>query len=214
MASAALPFTQGLDRVAGVDEAGRGPLAGPVVAAAVVLPEDFESIETLTGLADSKKLTAKRRETLAAAIRAHARVSIAIAEPREIDRLNILHASLAAMRRAVSGLAPKADHALIDGNHVPPGLPCSANAVIGGDAIEPAISAASIIAKTVRDRLMVEADLRFPGYGFAGHKGYPSAAHRAALEERGPSPIHRLSYAPVQAALRQNGFARRFTNPA
>ena len=200
--------------IAGVDEAGRGPLAGPVVAAAVVLPDGYGAIEELTGLADSKKLTPKRREKFAVAIRRHAQVAVAVAEPAEIDRLNILHASLAAMTRAVRALPVAPARALIDGVHLPPDLPCPGEALIGGDAVEPAISAASIIAKTVRDTLMVQAEARFPGYGFAGHKGYPSAAHKAALESLGPSPLHRLSYAPVKAALRQNGFARRLVNPA
>lgn len=202
-----------ISRTAGVDEAGRGPLAGPVVAAAVILPAGFEQIEALNGLNDSKKLAAKRRDALAGAIRTHASVGIAIAEPCEIDRLNILHASLAAMTRAVRGLPVPVEHALIDGNRLPPDLPCPADAIVGGDAIEPAISAASIIAKTARDALMVAADTRFPGYGFAGHKGYPSPVHKAALDTLGPSPIHRLSYAPVKAALAKNGFARRFMNP-
>ena len=200
--------------IAGVDEAGRGPLAGPVVAAAVILPKGFQAITALSGLADSKKLTARRREALAIEIRTHAQVAVAIAEPAEIDRLNILHASLAAMSRAVRSLPQAPAQALIDGNHCPKDLPCDAATIVGGDASEPAISAASIIAKTVRDDLMIDADKRFPGYGFAGHKGYPSPAHRAALEEMGPSPIHRLSYAPVKAALAKNGFARRFLNSA
>lgn len=214
MAQPSLTFAAPGARIAGLDEAGRGPLAGPVVAAAVILPEGFEHIEALSGLNDSKKLTAKRREALAAAIRSHAAVAIAVAEPREIDRLNILHASLAAMTRAVRSLPLPAEHALIDGNHLPSGLPCPADALVGGDGLEPAISAASIIAKTVRDALMVAADARFPGYGFAGHKGYPSPVHKAALETLGPCPIHRLSYAPVKAALENHGFARRFMNPA
>ncbi len=204
----------GAPLIAGVDEAGRGPLAGPVVAAAVMLPDGVERIAALAGLADSKKLTAKRRDALAAAIRRHCRVAVAIVEPAEIDRRNILHASLAAMSRAVRALPAAPGRALIDGDHLPPDLPCPGEAVIGGDGIEPAISAASIIAKTVRDALMVQADARFPGYGFAGHKGYPSAAHKAALESLGPCPLHRLSYAPVQAALAKNGFARRLMNPA
>ncbi len=201
-------------KTAGVDEAGRGPLAGPVVAAAVILPDGFEAIEALAGLNDSKKLTAKRRETLAVAIRAHCQVGIALAEPHEIDRLNILHASLAAMTRAVLALPTQPGHALIDGNKLPRGLPCTAEALVGGDGLEPGIGAASIIAKTVRDQIMVEADVRFPGYGFAGHKGYPSPSHKQALDELGPSPIHRLSYAPVEASWKKNGFSRRFMNPA
>lgn len=214
MAQPGLPFRAPNARTAGVDEAGRGPLAGPVVAAAVILPDGFDQIEALSGLNDSKKLTAKRRDALAAAIRTHAVVGVAIAEPAEIDRLNILQASLAAMSRALRALPEPADQALIDGNHLPGDLPCPADAIIGGDGLEPAISAASIIAKTVRDGLMVAADARFPGYGFAGHKGYPSPVHKAALEALGPCPLHRLSYAPVKAALDRHGFARRFMNPA
>jgi len=185
---------------AGIDEAGRGPLAGPVVAAAVILPEGFSALGALD---DSKKLTAMRREALAAVIRAEAMVSIALAEPAEIDRLNILHATLAAMARAAAGLKRSPQLILIDGNQVPPGLPCPARALVGGDSSEPAIAAASIIAKTVRDALMAQADDRFPGYGFAGHKGYPSPVHRAALQALGPCPLHRLSYAPVRAALKK-----------
>jgi ribonuclease HII len=186
--------------IAGVDEAGRGPLAGPVVAAAVILPADFCDIAGLSGMTDSKKLTARRREALAGEIRACALVGVGIAEPAEIDRLNILQATQAAMARALANLPCTPSEALIDGNRLPEGLPCPARALVGGDGIEPAISAASIIAKTVRDALMIEADRRFPGYGFAGHKGYGAASHMAALESLGPSPIHRLSFAPVRAA--------------
>ncbi len=195
---------------AGIDEAGRGPLAGPVVAAAVILPEGFSALGALN---DSKKLTARRREALAGVIRAEAIVGVALAEPAEIDRLNILHATLAAMARAAAGLPRQPELILIDGNQVPPGLACPARAIVGGDASEPAIAAASIIAKTVRDALMAQADIRFPGYGFAGHKGYPSPLHRAALDALGPCPIHRLSYAPVRAACQKSGFARRMMNP-
>lgn len=196
---------------AGIDEAGRGPLAGPVVAAAVILPDGFSALGALD---DSKKLGSKRREALAQIIRAEAMVSIALAEPAEIDRLNILHATLAAMARAAAGLSRAPQLILIDGNQVPPGLPCPARAIIGGDGTEPAIAAASIIAKTVRDALMREAEARFPGYGFAGHKGYPSPVHRAALEALGPCPLHRLSYGPVRAAWQKSGFARRMMNHA
>ncbi len=214
MAQHTLSFRDPGAPTAGLDEAGRGPLAGPVVAAAVILPDGFEDIDALKGLNDSKMLTAKRREVFAMAVRKHCQVGIAIAEPREIDRRNILHASLTAMVRALTALPQQPELALVDGNHLPRGLPCAGEALVGGDGLEPAISAASIIAKTVRDQIMVEADARFPGYGFAGHKGYPSPSHKRALEELGPSPIHRLSYAPVQAALEKNGFARRFMNPA
>ncbi|KAA5805239.1 ribonuclease HII [Alkalicaulis satelles] len=208
--TSSLPLIAG-PLIAGVDEAGRGPLAGPVAAAAVILPEGFSALDALD---DSKKLTAKRRAALAAVIRAEAIVSVALAEPAEIDRLNVLHASLAAMARAVAGLSQKPDMILIDGNQLPPGLAAPARAIVGGDASEPAIAAASIIAKTTRDALMADADLRFPGYGFAGHKGYPSAAHRAALEALGPCPIHRLSYGPVQGALQARGFAQHAMNRA
>lgn len=181
--------------VAGVDEAGRGPLAGPVVAAAVILHPD----RTIAGLADSKKLTPERREELAPVIRQLACVGIGIAEPAEIDRINILHATMAAMARAVGNLSIRPGYALIDGNRIPEGLPCPAEALIKGDAREPAISAASIIAKTVRDAIMRDAARRFPEYGFEGHKGYPCPSHRALLAERGACAIHRRSYAPVRA---------------
>ena len=184
--------------ITGVDEAGRGPLAGPVVAAAVVL----DPARPIPGLGDSKALSPKRRTALAAQIRRFAWVGVGIAEPEEIDRINILQASLTAMRRAVMALPGRPAKILIDGNHVPQGLPSPAEAIIGGDASHTSIGAASIIAKTVRDDLMLLAALRFPGYGFEAHKGYPSAAHRAALIELGPCPIHRFSYAPVRAAVR------------
>lgn len=194
------------DRIAGVDEAGRGPLAGPVVAAAVILPDRFSARDRLR---DSKKLTEKRRLELAALIRAEAHFGIGVAEPVEIDQRNVLHATMAAMARALQALPRRPDEALIDGNRVPEALPCPGRAIIGGDDREPAIAAASIIAKTLRDQIMVEADSRFPGYGFAGHKGYGSAGHKAALNSLGPCPIHRLSYAPVATALRERGFAKR-----
>lgn len=205
------PFRPDSSLIAGLDEAGRGPLAGPVVAAAVILPADFCDIAGLSGMTDSKKLTARRREAMAGEIRACALVGVGVAEPAEIDRLNILHASMAAMARALANLACTPHEALVDGNRLPPGLPCPARALVGGDGIEPAISAASIIAKTVRDALMIEADMRFPGYGFAGHKGYGAASHMAALESLGPSAIHRLSFAPVRAA---HASARHVVNPA
>lgn len=186
----------GEPRIAGVDEAGRGPLAGPVVTAAVILDPQ----RPITGLADSKALTARRRERLAEEIRQKAWIALGIAEPAEIDRLNILHATMTAMARAVSRLPIAPDRVLIDGNRVPDGLPCPAEALVKGDAREPVISAASIIAKTVRDELMQSAALRYPGYGFEQHKGYPSAVHRERLRMLGPCPIHRLSFAPVRAA--------------
>lgn len=190
--------TPGLEwRVAGVDEAGRGPLAGPVVAAAVILDPD----DPIEGLGDSKALTERRRRLLFSQIRTRALIGVGIAEPAEIDRLNILHATMAAMARAVSRLAIIPNLALIDGNRVPPGLPCRAEAIIKGDASEACIGAASIIAKTIRDDLMIQASRRFHGYGLEGHKGYPSPAHRAVLETQGATPIHRRSYAPVKAVL-------------
>jgi len=183
--------------IAGVDEAGRGPLAGPVVAAAVIL----DPARPIDGLGDSKAISGKRRTALAAQIRQRAWVGVGMAEPEEIDRINILQATMTAMARAVSNLPRVPDHVLIDGNRVPQGLPCSAEAIIKGDASEAAIGAASIIAKTLRDELMQRAALRFPGYGFEAHKGYPSAVHRKALIALGPCPIHRFSYAPVRSAL-------------
>lgn len=183
--------------VAGVDEVGRGPLAGPVVAAAVILDPE----RPIDGLADSKKLSEKRREQLAGVIQERALCwALGRAEVEEIDRLNILHASLLAMRRAVEALTIAAEHALIDGNRCPE-LPCSAEAVVGGDASEPSISAASILAKVARDREMVELDARYPGYGLARHKGYPTRVHLEALSVLGVSPIHRVSFAPVRRLL-------------
>ena len=191
--------------VAGVDEAGRGPLAGPVVAAAVIFPDDDAACAELADVADSKTLSPQQREALARAIRERCQVGVAIAEPAEIDRLNILHATLEAMRRALAALPQAPGLALIDGNRLPPRLPCPARAVVGGDSSQPAIAAASIIAKTVRDEIMVQADARFPAYRFASHKGYASPAHREALSRFGPCPIHRLSYAPVRAAKAAKG---------
>jgi len=182
---------------AGVDEAGRGPLAGPVVVAAVIL----DPARPIAGLADSKALTAKRREKLAELIReralAHAVIEVSAAE---IDQLNILAATMAGMVRALAALSPAAEFALIDGNQLPKGLTLPARAIVGGDASQPAISAASILAKTVRDAGLIELDQRYPQYGFAKHKGYPTAEHLAALRAHGPCPEHRLSYAPVRAA--------------
>lgn len=183
--------------VAGVDEVGRGPLAGPVVAAAVILDPEHP----IEGLADSKALTEARREALAEEIRARALAwALGRCEPSEIDRLNILQASLVAMQRAVVALDPAPQHALIDGNRCPQ-LPCTAQAIVKGDATEPAISAASILAKVVRDREMVELDRQFPDYGFAAHKGYPTREHLDALERVGPCEHHRRSFAPVRRWL-------------
>jgi len=185
----------------GVDEAGRGPLAGPVVAAAVIL----DPRRAITGLADSKALTARAREHLAGEIRRDALAwALAWAEPAEIDALNILRASLLAMSRALLRLALPPARVLADGTHcprAPRGAPAwAAEARPGADASDAAVGAASILAKVHRDAVMVAMEARFPGYGFASHKGYPTAAHRAALAELGPSPIHRASFAPVRAA--------------
>lgn len=182
--------------VAGVDEAGRGPAAGPVVAAAVVL----DPARAPDGLDDSKKLSATKRARLFEALHASAAIGVGVAEPEEIDRANILWATMAAMARAVANLPVAPTLALIDGNRTPD-LGCPARAVVGGDAASVSIAAASIVAKVTRDRLMAEAHERWPVYGFAGHAGYPTAAHRAALLDHGPCPIHRRSFAPVRAAL-------------
>ncbi len=183
--------------IAGVDEAGRGPLAGPVIAAAVIL----DSERSIEGLADSKKLSALQRERLFEEIWSNALAcSIGRAEVAEIERINILQASLLAMRRAVKGLAIRPALARIDGNRCPR-LPCPAEAVIGGDRTVVEISAASILAKVTRDREMLELDGKFPGYGFARHKGYPTKAHIQALVELGVSPVHRRSFGPVRRLL-------------
>lgn len=188
--------------VAGVDEAGRGPLAGPVVAAAVIL----DPLRPIAGLADSKVLAPARREALAVEIRASSLAwSLGWADAAEIDSLNILQATFLAMRRALAALGTAPAHVVVDGNQVPPlaGLEfaCTIEATVAGDATVPSISAASILAKCARDAHMVELDARYPGYGFAGHKGYPTAAHVAALRSLGPSPVHRRSFAPVQFCL-------------
>ncbi len=177
--------------VAGVDEAGRGPLAGPVVAAAVILCEGG-----IAGLDDSKKLSAKRRAELEAQILARCVVGIGMASVEEIDTINILQATLLAMTRAVEALPHAPGHVLVDGNRLPRWR-YTAEAVIGGDALHPCISAASIIAKEYRDRVMVAADSDYPGYGWASNKGYGAATHMAALRELGPTPLHRRSFAPV-----------------
>ncbi len=183
--------------VAGVDEAGRGPLAGPVIAAAVILNPD----NPIAGLADSKALSHKKREALFAEIREKALTwSVARATVAEIDDINILQASLLAMQRAVAGLKYAPSLALIDGNRCPL-LPCEARAIIGGDAIEASISAASIVAKVLRDRYMLFLDKHYPAYGFAGHKGYPTASHVAALDVHGASRVHRRTFAPVAKRL-------------
>lgn len=182
---------------AGVDEAGRGPLMGPVVAAAVILND----LHPIKGLADSKKLTARQRDKLYDEIRAKALCcSIAMASVEEIDQLNILQATMLAMKRAVEGLRLKPYKALVDGNRLPT-ISMLAEAIVKGDATVPAISAASILAKVTRDRWCAEYDLLFPQYGFASHKGYGTAAHLLALREHGVCPQHRKSFAPVAALL-------------
>ena len=183
--------------IAGVDEAGRGPLAGPVVAAAVILDE----LNPIKGLADSKKLTALRREQLYDEIQAKALCcSIALATVEEIDRLNILQATMLAMKRAVEGLRLKPHKVLVDGNRLP-SLHILAEAIVKGDALVPAISAASILAKVYRDRWCADYHLQFPQYGFATHKGYGTAAHLIALKAHGACPEHRKSFAPVARVL-------------
>jgi len=180
--------------LAGVDEAGRGPLAGPVCAAAVILDPQ----RPIPGVDDSKKLSSACREALETEIRSRALAwSVAWASAREIDRLNILQASLLAMRRAVAALDPRPLRVLVDGNQITD-FGCPVQAVVGGDGIIPAIGAASILAKVARDRLMVQLEQDYPGYGFASHKGYPTAAHREALRRLGPCPEHRRSFTPVR----------------
>lgn len=183
--------------IAGVDEVGRGPLAGPVIAAAVILDE----FHPIIGLDDSKKLTEKRREILAADIRRFALAwALGRAESTEIDEINILQASLLAMQRAVLQLTPFPHAVLVDGKHCPQ-LNCPVQAIVRGDQLVPAISAASIIAKVARDQEMCELDKIYPNYGFANHKGYPTKIHRQALLHLGITPIHRRSFAPVRACL-------------
>jgi len=183
--------------VCGIDEAGRGPLAGPVVAAAVIL----DPARPIAGLNDSKKLSEKKREALAGEIREKALAwAVAEASVEEIDRLNILHASLLAMQRAVAGLSVRPERALVDGNRCPV-LPMPAEAVVKGDGKIASIAAASILAKTVRDHGMLILHQRYPQYGFDRHMGYPTPAHFAALEAHGASPVHRQSFAPVARQL-------------
>ena len=184
--------------IAGVDEAGRGPLAGPVVSAAVVLNPQRPS----DGLADSKKLSAKKREVLYALIIEHAQAwAVGRCEVEEIDRLNILQASLLSMQRAVNGLDIRPDKVLVDGNHCP-AFACEAEAIIKGDQKVAEISAASIIAKVTRDREMLALHAAYPEFGFDRHMGYPTALHKEKLAEHGPSPCHRMSYKPVKLACK------------
>jgi ribonuclease HII len=187
--------------IAGVDEAGRGPLAGPVTVAAVILDPSKPRIR---GLDDSKKLTHAKREALYEKIVERAlSYSIVMVMSDEIDRINIFQATMTGMCRALAGLTPSAHEAWIDGNALPRDLPCAGRAIIGGDGLEPAISAASILAKVTRDRWMVELDREHPGYGFAEHKGYGTPAHLAALQRLGPCPHHRRSFAPVKILVDQ-----------
>lgn len=182
--------------VAGIDEVGRGPLAGPVVAAAVIIDPASFPPELSEHLNDSKKLSTRKREHLAALVTAHCRFAIGEASVAEIDRLNILKATFLAMRRAVDGLGQAIDHALVDGNRPPP-LPCTVHCVIGGDGKSLSIAAASVVAKVYRDRLMVELDHAFPGYGWARNAGYGTSAHLDALRRLGPTMHHRKSFSPV-----------------
>ena len=192
--------TPAADLVAGVDEVGRGPLAGPVVAAAVIL----NSARPVEGLADSKKLSPARRRVLAGQIRRQALAwSVAAATVEEVDRLNVLQASLLAMARAVAKLRLVPQRVLVDGNQIPKfaDREYSVEAVIRGDQTVPSISAASIVAKVCRDRLMDRLDRRYPGYGFVSNSGYPTRTHLNGLEQLGPSPVHRRSFAPVARVL-------------
>ena len=188
---------RGLRFIAGVDEAGRGPLAGPVVAAAVLLPPGY----THPVLDDSKKLTSQKRDSLFAELTADSAIvwSYAVVDVGEIDRINILRATHEGMRRAVAGLNTQPEHVLIDGLPVRP-FPVEQTALVGGDSLSFSIAAASVIAKVTRDRLMLELDTQFPYYGFAKHKGYGTAAHLAALKAHGPCPFHRRSFLPVRQA--------------
>jgi ribonuclease HII len=187
--------------IAGVDEAGRGPLAGPVSVAAVILDPSRPKIR---GLDDSKKLTEAKREALYEKIVERALAyCVVLVTADEIDRINIFQATMTGMCRALAGLTPSAHEALIDGNALPRELPCAGRAIIGGDGIEPAISAASILAKVSRDRWMVDLDREYPGYGFAEHKGYATPFHLDALKRLGPCPQHRRSFAPVKILMDQ-----------
>ena len=185
--------------ICGVDEAGRGPLAGPVVAAAVIFPRQCPP----HGLNDSKCLSHSQREQLLNDLKKTVIIGIGISEPEEIDRINILQASLIAMKRAIEDLETPPDIALIDGNKTPPiNMPCEA--IVKGDARSYSIAAASIVAKVTRDHIMTRADARFPAFGLAGHKGYPTRAHRASVEIHGASPIHRFSFGSVKTAGRMS----------
>jgi ribonuclease HII len=194
-------WTKGYQRVAGIDEAGRGPLAGPVVAAAVVFDPDylqFQATKSLNGLTDSKRLSESRRDFFFGLLLecSGARIGVGQAGVEEIDARNILRATYLAMARALAQLNPPPDHALIDGRPVPD-LPCSSTAIVGGDGLSLSIAAASVVAKVTRDRIMVDLDRQYPEYGFARHKGYGTAEHLKALRKHGPSAVHRRSFEPV-----------------
>lgn len=187
----------GAQRVVGVDEVGRGPLCGPVTAAAVWL----DPAHLPEGLRDSKRLSARARDALALEIRAHADIGIGHASPAEIDRLNILQATFLAMQRAIAALELPPDHLLIDGNRLPKDLPCPAQAIVKGDGRCMSVAAASIIAKTVRDMIMVDLALKHPGYGWERNAGYPTKCHLNAIATLGPTPEHRRSFKPIRKIL-------------
>ncbi len=184
-------------QIAGVDEAGRGPLAGPVVAAAVILPEGFDA----KGLGDSKALSREQREAVEPRIKAETIWCIQFVDSNVIDEINVLQATFLAMTRAIEGLATMPERVMIDGIQVPPGLKMPGEAIIKGDAKETCISAASILAKCARDRFMVEMDLLYPEYGFASHFGYGTPEHLEAIRLHGPCPIHRMSFSPLKPEL-------------
>ncbi|MBR3369083.1 MAG: ribonuclease HII [Rhodobacteraceae bacterium] len=192
-----LATLQGAHRIVGVDEVGRGPLCGPVTAAAVWLDPDALP----AGLADSKRLNAPARERVFAAIMASADVGIGHATPAEIDAINILQATYLAMQRAIAALRIPPDYLLIDGNRLPPALPCRAHAVVKGDARVLSIAAASIIAKVTRDRIMADLALQYPGYGWDVNAGYPTKRHKNAIADLGVTPEHRRSFAPIRKIL-------------
>ncbi|WP_299931727.1 ribonuclease HII [uncultured Pelagimonas sp.] len=194
-----LPYLARGVRLAGVDEVGRGPLAGPVVACAVIL--DPNNIPE--GLADSKKLSAKKREALDVLVRETAIFSIAEATVEEIDEINILQASMLAMKRAVDGLPIRPDHLLVDGNRLPQGLSCPATAIVKGDSLSQTIGAASIVAKKWRDDVMIKIAQHYPGYGWEKNAGYPTKCHKSALQNLGVTPHHRRSFKPVHNILYQ-----------
>ncbi len=191
-----LPFDS---QIAGVDEAGRGPIAGPLVVAAALLPANFDA----TGLNDSKKLNAVQRETFFARITATAQYSIVIVSPEEVDRRNILRATLNAMSQSLHELPVVPAQAVIDGNQLPPNPPCPVETLVKGDSKNAAIAAASILAKVTRDRLMIEANQTYPGYGFDQHFGYHNPAHIAAIQKLGPCPIHRRTFEPIKSLVNQ-----------